>query len=182
MSDSYIGEIQAFPYAWATQVGFNSAWLPCLGQTLSISAYSALYSLIGTLYGGNGTTNFMLPNMPGFVTNSQGNGPGLSPRTIAEKLGSPTVQLSLQQMASHTHGLQMGSKAASGASASPGTASNMAAIDPNFNGFVPSPSNTTFATNAMSLTGQGLAHDNMQPTQAIVWCICYNGIFPVFPS
>jgi len=56
----------------------------------------------------------------------------------------------------------------------------MAAIDPGFNGFVAPPSNTTLSTNAMGMTGQGLPHDNNQPTLAIVWCICYSGIFPSF--
>ena len=179
MGSQYIGEIQAFGFPWATQ-GFDQSWLPCQGQLLPIAQYAALFSLIGTYYGGNGTTNFQLPNMAGTVTNGQGNGPGLQPRVVGETLGSPTVSLTTQQMASHTHGLQLGSKTATGAAAGPGTASNMAAIDPIFNGFVAPPSNTTFSQNAMALTGSGQAHDNNQPTQAIVWCIAINGIFPTF--
>jgi microcystin-dependent protein len=176
-----LGEIQAFPYPWATQTGFNQAWLPCQGQSLLIRQFAPLFSLIGTTYGGNGTTNFNLPNMPGLITNSQGTGQGLQPRTLGQTLGTPTVTLSLAEMASHTHGLQMGSKAAAGAVPGPGTASNMAAIDPNFNGFAAPPFKTTFANNAMSMTGQGLSHDNTQPTQALVWCICHGGLFPTFP-
>jgi microcystin-dependent protein len=182
VSDPYLGEIQAFPFSWAPNNAFNGAWMPCLGQSLSVNQFAALYSLIGTLYGGNGTTNFNLPNLGGFVTNSQGNGPGLQPRVMGSTMGSGAVTLNLNQMAIHTHGLQIGSKSAANAAPGPGKASNMAMIDPIFTGFVVPPTTTTFATNGVSMTGQGLSHDNMQPTQAITWCICYNGIFPVFPA
>ena len=180
MANSYIGEIQAFPYSFAVGDGFNQAWLPCLGQILPIPAYTPLFALIGTFYGGNGTTNFQLPNLNGLITNNQGSGPGIRNRDLGEVLGSNTVNLTLGQMAAHTHGLQMGAKAAQGAQAGPSP--TMAAIDPSFNGFVAPPSNTTLAPNAMTFTGGGQAHDNTQPTQAIVWCICYNGVFPSFDS
>lgn len=179
MSDPFVGEIQAFPFAFAAQ-GFNQAWLPCLGQTLPIQKFTPLFSLIGILYGGNGTTDFQLPNLNGAITNSQGAGPGLAPRTLGETIGSATVTLKTEEMAAHAHGLQLGNDAASGAAAGPGTGSNMAAINPAFNGFVAPPVNTTLAPNAMSLTGSGQPHDNTQPTQAIVWCIAYSGIFPSF--
>jgi microcystin-dependent protein len=179
VGSQYIGEIQAFPYPWATQ-GFNQTWVPCAGQLLPISQYAALFSLIGTSYGGNGTSNFQLPNMTGTITNSQGTGPGLQPRILGETLGTPTVSLTTGQMAGHTHGLQLGSGTATGAAPGPGTASNMAAIDPVINGFVAPPSNTTLSQNAMSMTGSGQAHDNTQPTLAMVWCIALNGVFPSF--
>ena len=179
MSTPFVGEIQAFPFPFAVQ-GFNQTWLPCAGQILSIQQFTPLFALIGTTYGGNGTTNFQLPNMVGTITNSQGDGPGLQPRVIGETLGSPTVALTTQEMASHVNSMQLGSNTAVGAAAGPGTASNMAAIDPSFNGFVAPPGNTTLAINAMSLTGLGQAHDNHQPTQAIVWCIAFAGQFPSF--
>ncbi|MGJ5181009.1 phage tail protein [Bradyrhizobium oligotrophicum] len=179
MSDPYIGEIQAFPFTFAAQ-GFNQAWLPCFGQLLPIQRFTPLFALIGTYYGGNGTSNFQLPNLSGSVTNGQGDGPGLEPRVIGESIGSSTVGLVTSEMAAHTHGLQLGSKTAANAAPGPGTAGSMAAIDPTFNGFVPLPSTTTFAPNAMTLTGQGLPHDNTQPTQALIWCIAYAGIFPSF--
>lgn len=76
MSTPFVGEIQAFPFPFAVQ-GFNQTWLPCAGQILSIQQFTPLFALIGTTYGGNGTTNFQLPNMVGTITNSQGDGPGL---------------------------------------------------------------------------------------------------------
>jgi microcystin-dependent protein len=179
VSDPYIGEIQAFPFAFAAQ-GFNQSWLPCFGQLLPIQQFVPLFSLIGTAFGGNGTSNFALPNLTGCITNGQGDGPGLQPRVLGESIGSATVNLISGEMAMHTHGLQLGIKTAANAAPGPGTSSNMAAIDPIFNGFVPLPSTTTLAPNAMTLTGQGLPHDNTQPTLAIVWCIAYTGIFPSF--
>jgi microcystin-dependent protein len=179
--DAFLGEIQAFPYAFAIQ-GFNQAWLPCFGQTLPIQAYSALYSLIGTIYGGNGTTQFQLPNLNGLITNGVGTGPGLQPRVIGESLGAPTVTLTTAEIASHTHGLQLGVRTATGATPGPGAAQTTAVIDPAFNGFVAPPSTTTLSPNAMALTGQSQPHDNNQPTLAIVWCICFNGVYPSFTS
>jgi microcystin-dependent protein len=181
VGSQYLGEIQAFAFPFATG-GFNQSWLACAGQLLSIQQFAPLFSLIGTSYGGNGTTNFALPNLVGAVTNSQGTGPGLQPRIIGETLGSATVSLTTSTMASHTHGMQLGNATATGAAPGPGTASNMAAINPSNNGFVAPPSNTSFSQNAMSMTGSGQAHANNQPTQAIVWCIAVQGIFPSFSS
>ena len=179
MSDPFLGEIQAFPFAMATG-GFNNAWLPCFGQILPIQRYTALFSLIGTYYGGNGTTTFCLPNLSGSVAISQGQGPGLTTRVIGEIVGSPTVNLFSNNMAQHTHGLQLGIKTATNPSAGPGTGANLAAIDPGFNGFVAPPTTTTLAPNAMLPTGQGQPHPNMQPSLAMVWCIAVAGIFPSF--
>jgi|AraplaDrversion2_2_1032049.scaffolds.fasta_scaffold00435_30 microcystin-dependent protein len=181
MSDQFIGEIQAFPFAFAV-TGFNRAWLPCGGQLVPVQQYSALFSLIGTYYGGNGTTNFALPNLNGSIAIGQGQGPGLQNYVVGETIGSPTVNLTSDQMAAHTHALQLGNKNAQGATAGPGTAGTTVAIDPNFNGFVPPPGNPTLAANAVTFTGQGLPHDNTQPTLAIVWCIAYAGTFPSFSS
>ncbi|WP_456619033.1 phage tail protein [Bradyrhizobium sp. P5_C12] len=181
MSDPYLGEIQAFPFPWATG-GFNNVWLPCFGQLLALQAFAPLYSLIGTNYGGNGTTNFALPNLNGAVTISQGAGPGLQPRVVGQAVGSSQVSLTGDNMAIHTHGLQLGSSSAQNAAPGPGTGMNMVALNPGFNGFVAPPGNLTLSLNAVTMTGQGLPHDNMQPTQAIVWCIAYAGIFPSFSS
>jgi microcystin-dependent protein len=181
VSDQFIGEIQAFPFPFALQGGFSNAWMPCLGQLLPLQAYSALFALIGTYYGGNGTTNFQLPNLAGSVVISQGQGPGLSIRMIGERVGSSTATLMSNEMARHTHGLQLGTRASADPSPGPGTASNMMAIDPGMNGYAAlSTNNTTLAPNAITTSGQGLSHDNMQPTQVLIWCIAYSGIFPSF--
>lgn len=179
MSDPFIGEIQAFPFPWASG-GFNQRWMACFGQILPIQRFTPLFSLIGTVYGGNGTTNFALPNLSGSVAMSQGQGRGLSLRDIGEVVGSSTVTLTSGEMANHTHGLQLGIKTATNATAGPGTSSNLTAIDPGFNGFAALPGNTVLSPNVIAPTGQGQPHDNMQPTQVLVWCIAYAGIFPSF--
>ncbi|MGJ4963517.1 phage tail protein [Bradyrhizobium sp. HKCCYLRH3061] len=179
MSDPFVGEIQAFPFTFAAD-GFNSAWLPCFGQLLPIQRYTPLFALIGTYYGGNGTTNFALPNLSGAITNGQGNGPGLQPRVIGEAMGTSTAFLTTAEMPAHSHILQLGSKAAANAAPGPGTGVGIVAIDPSFNGFLAPPGNTTLAVNAVTPNGQSIPHDNMQPTQALIWCICYAGIFPSF--
>ena len=180
--DPFIGEIQAFAFPYASGGFENNGWMPCSGQTLQIQQYSALYSLLGTAYGGNGTTTFQLPNLNGHVAIGQGQGPGLSNRVIGQQIGSPTVAVTPQQMATHSHGLQMGVHTATGATAGPGTASNTAAIDPAFNGFAAPPANTSLSANAMAMTGGGQPHENTQPTTAIVYCIAVSGSFPSFTS
>ena len=184
MADSYIGEIQAFPYSGSIALGGftsgSSTWLPCLGQALPTQAYAALFSLIGTLYGGNGTTSFQLPNLNGSITNGQGTGPGIRPREIGDVLGSNQVTLTTAELPAHTHGLQLGKAGAQGAQASPGQGEGMAAIVPSFNGFVAPPGGTMLAKSAMTSTGNGQPHPNTQPTQAVVFCICVTGIFPTF--
>jgi microcystin-dependent protein len=179
MAQPYLGEIQAFAINFASS-GFNGngSWAPCFGQLLSVSQYSALYSLIGTTYGGNGIQNFGLPNLNGHIVASQGQGPGLSNRLLGETWGETQVNLQSQQMASHTHALQLGTGTGGTPTAQPSAGS--ALLNPGFNGFVNPPSNTTLATTAVSLTGGGQAHDNMQPTLAIVYCIALTGIFPTF--
>lgn len=179
MSDPFVGEIQAFPFAFAVG-GFNNAWLPCGGQILPIQRFTPLYSLIGTYYGGNGTTNFALPNLNGAIAVSQGQGPGLQDRVIGELFGSTGISLMSQEMARHTHGLSLGASTAEGSTAGPGSAGTTAAINPIFNGFVPATNLVNLAKNAITFTGQGLPHDNTQPTQALIWCIAYAGAFPPF--
>ena len=103
MSDQYVGEIRL--------VGFNFAqfgWAQCNGQLLSISQNTALFSLLGTQFGGDGRTTFGLPNLQGVVPMNQGNGAGLTPRVMGETGGEPTVTLLQTQMPLHTHSAQAG--------------------------------------------------------------------------
>jgi len=107
MSQPFVGEIRAF--------GFNFAprgWQQCNGQTLSISANAALFALLGTTYGGNGTTTFNLPDLRGRVAISQGQGPSTSNYVIGEAAGTETVTLLSTQMPQHTHTVNAVSNAA----------------------------------------------------------------------
>jgi microcystin-dependent protein len=98
MSDPYLGQLLL--------VGFNFApqgWLFARGQTLNISQYTALFALYGVQFGGNGTSNFQLPNLQGFISNGQGQGPGLNNYVVGETGGTPTVTLLDNQNPSHNH-------------------------------------------------------------------------------
>jgi microcystin-dependent protein len=178
MSDPFIGEIQAFAFPFAVGGFQNGQWAACLGQLLSISSNPPLFSLIGTTYGGNGTTNFGLPNLNGHIVTSQGQGPGLTDRVLGETWGEPQVTLMTQQMASHAHALQLGG--GSGGTPTVGPTPGAVLLAPLFNGYVAPPSNTTFATTAVGMTGGGQPHNNTQPTLVLVYCIALTGIFPSF--
>ncbi len=106
--EPFIGQIQLFGFGWAPQ-----GWATCDGQLLSISSNTALFSLLGTTYGGDGRTTFALPDLRGRVPLHQGQGPGLSSYVLGEVLGQESVTLTTQQMPSHTHGIQGTATAAS---------------------------------------------------------------------
>ena len=172
MSTPFIAQIQPF--------GFNFApkgWSFCDGQTLSIAQHSALFSLIGTIYGGNGTTSFNLPDLRGRVALHQGHGPGLSERFIGEASGSETVTLTTSEMPTHNH-LVM----ANGTSGNAFTPTNnyLAADSGNTDAiYSTSLSNpTTMASNMVGSAGGNQPHNNMQPYLVLNWCIAMQGIFP----
>src|SRR5271168_2358102 len=98
MADNFLGEIRIVPFSFAP-----TGWAFCNGQLLSISQYSALFSLLGTFYGGNGTSNFALPNLQGNAPVNNGQGPGLSLYDIGETGGTSQVTLLQTQMPSHAH-------------------------------------------------------------------------------
>ena len=109
MTEPYIGQIQLFGF------NFNPlGWAFCNGTTLPISQNTALFSLVGTIYGGNGQTTFQLPNFAGRAGCQQGNGPGLSPRSLGETFGVNTVTLTSNQIPQHNHGVNAYSQTAPG--------------------------------------------------------------------
>ena len=175
MAEPFIGEIQAFAFGFVPK-----GWEMCDGSVLPIQRFSTLFSLIGTIYGGNGTTNFALPNLVGRVAISQGQGPGLANYIIGDQIGGSTASVSQQQMPSHVHPMQLGSTTSTNGTPGPTGGSNVA-IDPSFNGFVAPPSDTTFATSAVIPFGGSQPHANTQPTLAMVYCIATEGAFPAFP-
>ena len=166
MAEPFIGQIQSF--------GFNFAprnWAMCNGQLLSIAQNTALFSLLGTTYGGNGQTTFALPDLRGRTSLHQGQGPGLTNRTIGEVSGSETVTLIITEMPMHNHLVN----------ASAGTKLNAIPASNNLGG-------ATIYTNAaldsvmdpvmITPTGGSQPHQNMQPYLVINWCIALQGIFP----
>ena len=169
MSDQFVAEIRIF--------GFNFppvGWAFCAGQLLPISQNTALFSLVGTYYGGDGKTTFGLPNLAGLVPVHQGQGPGLSPRALGETGGAETVTLASGQMAAHTHGAACNT--ANGNDYGP--AGDVWAKDAGGgNEYAAAASGQM---NAASLTpaGGGQAHNNLQPYLSLNYCIAMQGIYP----
>ena len=175
MTSPYIGEIQLF--------GFNfnpRQWAFANGATLPISQNTALFSLIGTIYGGNGTTTFQLPNFAGRAGCQQGNGLGLSPRTLGETFGVNTVTLTSNQIPQHNHSLVAFVPSSAGAPAANGGLSQpLLAANRPFSSLAP---NTTFAPNMLQANaGGGQPHQNQQPYLGVNFCIALQGIYPAFP-
>nr|WP_294510984.1 tail fiber protein [uncultured Rhodopila sp.] len=172
MSDPFIGQILA--------VGFNYTpvgWLACNGQLVPINDNQALFSLLGTTYGGNGTTNFAVPDLRGRAALGQGQGQGASLHPLGQAGGSETAALAASQAGAHSHTLAV--------STNPGTASKPAGnlvIAPNstagFNLYAPAPAKTTLSPATIGTTGGGQPHENRQPYLAINYIICSNGAYP----
>jgi microcystin-dependent protein len=169
MSDPFIGEVRIFPFNFAP-VG----WATCDGQILPISQNTALFSLLGTNYGGNGSSNFSLPNLQDRFVLSAGVGPGLSPRDVGETGGVDQVTLQASQMPVHTHALMATASAT-------GTSPTGAALAPPVNGASAYhlPANTVaMAPGSVGATGASAPHPNRQPALSLLYCIALVGIFP----
>jgi microcystin-dependent protein len=170
MSDQFIGEIRIFAGNFAP-VG----WALCNGQLLPIQQNTALFSLIGTYYGGNGTSNFQLPNLQGNVIVGPGQGLGLSNYDIGEVGGSPNVTLLTNEIPSHTHVPHASS--AGGDSDKPATNTVWAASTDGDNLYATA-KNSSMAATALNPAGSNLPHNNMQPFLVLNYIIALQGIFP----
>jgi microcystin-dependent protein len=169
MSDPFLAEIRVF--------GFNFAprgWARCDGQLLPIAQSTALFSLLGTTYGGNGQSNFALPNLGGQFAMGTGQGPGLTPRQLGEQAGSATVSLLSSEMPAHNHALMAGASPMStdpaGASLAPPAGGALAYRIPG--------NQVAMAPDSIGTVGSGQAHENMPPYLALNFCIAMQGIFP----
>lgn len=190
--EGYISEIRMFGPVWAPR-----NWLLCQNQLLAISSNTALFSLIGTLYGGDGRTTFALPDLRGRAAIGSGNGPGLTPRVNGQKGGQETHTLNITEMPLHNHSvIKSGSVSASfhansggGTAASPTNGATLAGES--------APSSFFYNTNTPDVTlnpasvtvqdtqnftvgnnGGNLSHNNMQPWACVAYIICQFGIFP----
>lgn len=171
MSESFIGEIRIF--------GFNFAprnWAMCNGQLLPIQQNTALFSILGTTYGGNGTTNFALPNLQGRAPLQQGQGPGLSQRVLGEMGGTANVTLISSEMPMHTH---YAANTGAGNQTSPVNHSWAAAksVRQTVNLYA-STSNTAISPGSPSIAGGNQPHNNLSPCLVLNFCITLYGIFP----
>ena len=175
--NAFMGEIQIF--------GFNyppNGWAFCDGKILPISQYSALFSLLGTVYGGDGRTNFGLPNLQGQAACAQGTGLGLQPYELGENFGSQTVILTSNELASHTHVANIFlQNDTTQRFASPTQGSSQVA-PANATPFANSQtSNGSFAVNFVGPNAGGQPHANQQPYLGLNFCIALQGDFPQRP-
>lgn len=170
MSEPTIGEIRIFAGNFAP-----ANWAFCHGQLLSISEYDALFSLIGTIYGGDGRSTFALPDLRGRLPMHQGTGTGLSTRVIGQKAGTETVTLTANQMPSHTHAALVSSETAT--TSTPGAAVTLGITDVDLY-IAESPSGFMSGT-TISSAGGNQAHDNMQPYLALNFIISLYGLYPL---
>lgn len=170
MADPFLGEIRTFAGNFAPR-----GWALCQGQLLPISQNDALFSLLGTTYGGDGQTTFALPNLAGRIALHQGAGPGLSPRTIGEAGGSEAVSLANQEMPVHNHAAACSNSGANRAS----PAGSYWSTDPGGNtGAYNTTDGSQMAGMAIGNTGGGQPHDNLQPYLVINYIIALEGIYP----
>jgi|ERR1035441_2243646 microcystin-dependent protein len=174
--DPFLGEIR--------MVGFNYAptgWALCNGQTLSIQQYSALFALLGTTYGGNGTTNFNLPDLQGRMPIHQGNGANLSPYVIGQKGGAENVTLLSNQMPMHNHLVNVNNQPGGNPDPTNGILAegNNGARPPILtHNYTTSAATGTLAQTAISIAGGNLPHPNIQPYLTVNFIIALVGIFP----
>lgn len=169
MSDPFVAEIRVLPFNFAPR-----GWASCDGQLMPISQNTALFSLVGTYYGGDGRSTFALPNLGGRFATSSGTGPGLSPRDVGETVGQAAVSLAPSEMPGHTHTLGAGS---SPAATSP--AGNVMAPTANGSSVYRAPgAPAPMAAATISPAGGGQPHENRQPFLALTFCIALQGIFP----
>jgi microcystin-dependent protein len=178
MSDQFVAEIRTFPFNFAPY-----QWAMCNGPILPISQYQALFALIGTYYGGNGTSNFALPDLGGNVAVCAGQGTGLSQYDLGQFGGDATVTLQDSENPSHNHLVQTNG-APAGSSNNPnnllygkGGLVNGTDTKP-INTYVKGAPATQLNPLAIGQTGGGLAHNNMMPYLTINFCIALAGIFP----
>jgi len=171
MSQPYLAEIRVFGFNFAP-----SGWAFCNGQTLAISQYSALFALIGTYYGGNGTTTFVLPNLQSNVAINQGQGSGLSNYSVGETYGVDQVALLLSQVPSHTHQAAAGNDVAFASQSATPTSTSYLGREKG--GSYAATANSALAPTAIGAAGGNQPHSNMMPTLAMNYSIALNGIFP----
>jgi microcystin-dependent protein len=174
MSDPFVAEIRIFPFNFAP-----TGWAFCDGQLLPISQNTALFSLLGTVYGGDGKSTFALPDLQGSAPMQPGQGQGLSLRDLGEIGGTESVTLLQSEIPFHTHVMNVSIDDADVRI----PASNRA-LAKSANGNIyttTTPANAIMAPQALSPAGGSLPHNNMQPYLTLNFCIAMQGVFPQRP-
>lgn len=176
--DIYMGEIRLFAGNFAPK-----NWAYCDGSILAISTNAALFSLLGTTYGGNGQTTFALPDLRSRVPVSPGQGPGLSNYVLGEAIGTQTNTVLVSQMPMHNHMLLANGQTGSGTLNNPSTGyMGVGPVDRSsglpVNTRYATTANTAMAPNSISINGGSQPINNIQPSLGMSYIICIYGIFP----
>lgn len=171
MADPFVAEIRIFPFNFAPK-----GWAWCDGQLLPLSQNTALFSLLGTTYGGNGKSNFALPDLQGRAPMHPGQGPGLSLHDLGETGGSDTVSLLESEIPAHSHALRahdldLGELNAPGSNRSLAKSANATA-------YAPAANLVWMAPETLTPTGGDQPHNNMQPFLTFYFNIALQGVFP----
>ena len=171
MADPFVAEVRIFPFNFPPK-----GWAFCNGQLLPLSQNTALFSLLGTTYGGDGKSNFALPNIQGNAPMHPGQGPGLSLHDLGEQGGSETVTLLQTEMPSHSHALMANTTAATKSLAAGNTLARGASMTPYL-----APTGAplvAMATQAITPIGGSQPHNNMMPYLTLNFCIALQGVYP----
>ncbi|GAC1369313.1 MAG: tail fiber protein [Actinomycetota bacterium] len=171
MASPFVAEIRIFPFNFAPK-----GWAFCNGQILPISQNTALFSLLGTNYGGDGKSNFALPNLQGSAPMQPDQGPGLSLHNLGETGGTETVTLLTSTMPSHSHALMASNQPAE--DASPGNEAVARSVGASLYQSTVDQNLVALSANALSPAGGGQPHNNMMPSLVLNYCIALQGVFP----
>jgi microcystin-dependent protein len=171
MADPFVAEIRIFPFNFAPR-----GWAFCNGQILPISQNTALFSLLGTTYGGDGKSTFALPDLQGRAPMHPGQGPGLSLHDLGESSGSETVTLLQSEIPGHSHAWSASS--ADATSQSPVGELTAAGAGGITLYAAPQTPPTSLSPNAITSSGGNQPHNNLQPYLTVNFCIALQGIFP----
>jgi microcystin-dependent protein len=173
VADPFVAEIRIFPFNFAPK-----GWAFCNGQLLPLSQNTALFSLLGTTYGGNGKSNFALPDLQGRAAMHPGQGQGLSLHDLGETGGSETVTLLESEIPAHSHALRASLDDADLAAPTPSRVLAKASSN------IYNPSNSglvSMAPEALAPAGGDQPHNNLQPYLTLNFCIALQGVFPPRP-
>ncbi|KQV86282.1 phage tail protein [Massilia sp. Root351] len=173
MADPFVAEIRIFPFNFAPK-----GWAFCDGQLLPLSQNTALFSLLGTAYGGDGRSTFALPDLRDSYAMGVGQGQGLSERYLGEKLGEETVTLLPSEIPAHAHAQGLGGSPAGYSVPGP---SAVMGTTPGVQLYSASGATAYAYTGAMAAAGGGQPHNNRQPTLGLYFCIALQGVFPQRP-
>jgi microcystin-dependent protein len=170
--DPFVAEIRIFPFNFAPK-----GWAFCDGQILPLSQNTALFSLLGTTYGGDGKSNFALPNMQGNAPMHPGQGPGLSLHDLGETGGSDTVTLLESEIPAHSHTMVASTQPGEDPAPSP-TEALARSVGANLYQTVTNANIVQLSDNAVAPAGGDQPHNNLQPYLTLNFCIALQGVYP----